>query len=70
MFVLALAASQTSSGSPFKPVLVALSRFVNPLEIFSQDTGHDLAAGWAAYGIAFALVLIALTVAQWRRLEA
>jgi hypothetical protein len=70
MFVLALAASQTSSGSPFKPVLVALSRFVNPLEIFSQDTGHDLATGWAAYGIAFALALIALTVAQGRRLEA
>jgi hypothetical protein len=70
MFMLAVATGITPSGSPFKPVLVALSRYVNPLEIFAQNSQHDLSLGSAAYGVAFAAVLIALAIAQWRRLEA
>jgi hypothetical protein len=69
MFVLAIAAAQTAADSPFKPVLMALNRYLNPLEIFSGN-GHDLTVSWTAYGLAFAAVLMALAIGQWRRLEA
>jgi len=70
MGVLALFATQTAPGSPFKPVLVWLNTYVNPLAIFAQDQQHDLTIASTAYGLAFAALLIAATIGQWRRLEA
>jgi hypothetical protein len=70
MSVLGVAAAATAPGSPFKPVLVAVNQFVNPLAIFGQSNEHDLTLSWALYGLAFAVVLFGLTIGQWRRLEA
>jgi len=70
MSVLGIAAVQTAAGSPFKPVLVWLNTYLNPLQIFGQNEHHDLTVWSTAYGLAFAAVLAGLAVAQWKRLEA
>jgi len=70
MSILGLAASQSPAGSPFKPILVWLNTYVNPLSIFAQSEHHFLTVPWTIYGLAFAAVLFAATIAQWKRLEA
>jgi hypothetical protein len=70
MFVLGIAEATIAPGSPFKPVVTALNVYLNPLQIFDQNEQHDLTLASASYGIASAAALMALTVGQWRRMEA
>jgi len=67
MFVLLLLAQAHTA---IQPAMVWLNAYVNPLQIFAQDEHHDLTVPVALYGTTFAIALIALAVAQWRRLEA
>jgi len=70
MSILGLFATETPSGSPFKPILVWLNSYINPITIFAESEHHALTVPWTLYGLAFAAVLLAAMIAQWRRLEA
>jgi len=70
MSILAVFASQTPAGSPFKPVLVWLNSYINPITIFAESEHHALTIPWTMYGLAFAAVLLGTMIVQWRRLEA